>query len=108
VLSAGAFGCNAIVRARCRDCATIEAPGVNFAEVTDALEMNFRCGRGNFCKTVELRWPSGILQTLRDVRADQILQVDYPVNAGSTKEARKQLEITKLSVPRLRDQLSDF
>jgi hypothetical protein len=29
---------------------------------------------------VEIRWPSGIVQTLKDVRADQILHVDEPAS----------------------------
>jgi hypothetical protein len=29
-------------------------------------------------KKVEIRWPSGIVQTLENVRGDQILQVDEP------------------------------
>jgi hypothetical protein len=28
--------------------------------------------------TVEIHWPSGIVQTLKDVPADQILQIDEP------------------------------
>jgi ASPIC and UnbV len=28
--------------------------------------------------TIEIRWPSGISQVLKDVHADQILQVDEP------------------------------
>jgi enediyne biosynthesis protein E4 len=27
---------------------------------------------------VEIRWPSGIVQTLKDVKADQSLRVDEP------------------------------
>jgi enediyne biosynthesis protein E4 len=30
---------------------------------------------------LEIRWPSGIVQTIKDVRADQILQIDEPVAA---------------------------
>ena len=30
---------------------------------------------------VQIRWPSGIVQTLKAVKADQILQVDEPVNS---------------------------
>ena len=30
-------------------------------------------------QTIEIRWPSGIRQVLKDVHAGQILQVDEPV-----------------------------
>ena len=40
--------------------------------------VHFGFGQETVVKTVEIRWPSGILQTLKDVRADQILQVDEP------------------------------
>jgi len=34
---------------------------------------------------VEVRWPSGIVQHLRDVRADQLLKVDEPVEGEPTQ-----------------------
>jgi hypothetical protein len=40
----------------------------------------FGLGAATSAETVEIRWPSGIRQALKDVRADQILQVDEPVN----------------------------
>jgi hypothetical protein len=30
-------------------------------------------------KSIEIHWPSGIVQRMNDVRADQILKVDEPV-----------------------------
>jgi enediyne biosynthesis protein E4 len=47
-------------------------------------------GLGTDTKTnVEIRWPSGIVQTLTDVSADQILQVDEPIGKAGTKDAPK-------------------
>ena len=38
--------------------------------------VHFGLGADAVAKTVEIRWPSGIVQTLKDVKADRILQVD--------------------------------
>jgi hypothetical protein len=40
--------------------------------------VHFGLGPETSAQKVEIRWPSGILQTLRDVKADQILEVDEP------------------------------
>jgi hypothetical protein len=42
--------------------------------------VHFGLGSENSAQTIEIRWPSGIHQTLKNVRADQILQVDEPVD----------------------------
>ena len=46
-------------------------------------------GLGNDTKVVniEIHWPSGIVQTLRDVPADQIMQVDEPVTRQNRKDS---------------------
>ena len=36
-------------------------------------------------QSIEIRWPSGILQTLKNVRADQFLQVDEPLPPAAGK-----------------------
>lgn len=47
-------------------------------------------GLGADTKTnVEIHWPSGIVQTLRDVAADQILQVDEPASEAKAKASPK-------------------
>ncbi len=51
--------------------------------------VHFGLGAESIAQSIEIRWPSGIVQTLKDVRGDQILQVDEPVDAGATKEAVK-------------------
>ena len=48
--------------------------------------VHFGLGSETAAATVEIRWPSGIRQTLKNVRVDQILQVDEPsVSAGERK-----------------------
>jgi enediyne biosynthesis protein E4 len=42
--------------------------------------VHFGLGAETKVQSIEIRWPSGIIQTLRDVRSDQILQVDEPVS----------------------------
>jgi hypothetical protein len=44
--------------------------------------VHFGLGRETVAAAIEIRWPSGIRQTLENVPADQILQVDEP--SGST------------------------
>ena len=64
----------------------ITAKGAQFAVVTTAASylsssdkrVHFGLGPENVAQSVEIRWPSGIVQTLKDVKADQILQVDEP------------------------------
>jgi hypothetical protein len=38
-------------------------------------------GSATEAATIEIRWPSGIVQKLTDVAADQILQIDEPPRA---------------------------
>jgi hypothetical protein len=38
--------------------------------------VHFRLGSENSAQTIEIRWPSGIRQILKNVAADQILQID--------------------------------
>jgi len=50
--------------------------------------VHFGLGSDAKMPLVEIRWPSGIVQTLRDVPADQFLQVDEPVSANSSKDRK--------------------
>jgi enediyne biosynthesis protein E4 len=69
------------------------AAGSQFATVTTASSylsasdkrVHFGLGSETAAQTIEIRWPSGILQTLHDVKADQILQIDEPTNGASAK-----------------------
>lgn len=45
--------------------------------------VHFGLGSETNAQLVEIRWPSGIVQTLKDVRADQVLQIDEPIEPGS-------------------------
>jgi hypothetical protein len=47
--------------------------------------VHFGLGAASIAETIEIRWPSGIRQTIRNVQADQILNVDEPArnDAGS-------------------------
>lgn len=39
---------------------------------------HFGLGKDAVASKVEIRWPSGIVQTLTDVKGDRIVQVDEP------------------------------
>ncbi len=45
--------------------------------------LHFGLARHTAADTIEIRWPSGIRQTLTGVNADQVLTIDEPVTAGS-------------------------
>jgi hypothetical protein len=40
--------------------------------------VHFGLGADTNAKSVEIRWPSGIVQTLNDVKGDQYVTVDEP------------------------------
>ena len=71
--------------------ALVTQTGSQFATVSTASSylsasdkrVHFGLGKENVALRIEIRWPSGIRQTLKDVRADQILQIDEPPSAGS-------------------------
>ena len=46
--------------------------------------VHFGLGQANLAQKIEIRWPSGIRQILKNVAADQILQIDEPA-AGAAK-----------------------
>lgn len=49
------------------------------------VRAHFGLGRDTSVKTVEIRWPSGIVQTLKDVPGGQYLRVDEPVPAAARR-----------------------
>jgi len=67
----------------------VTAGGAQYATVSTASSylsasdkrVHFGLGAETSAQRIEIRWPSGIKQTIKDVRADQILQIDEP--AGS-------------------------
>jgi hypothetical protein len=62
----------------------VTAQGQQFATVSTAgsylsssdKRVHFGMGSESIAQTIEIRWPSGILQKLKNIPADQILQVD--------------------------------
>jgi hypothetical protein len=60
------------------------ATGAQFATATTAgsylsagdKRVHFGLGKNETIAEIQVRWPSGIVQTLKDIRADQILQID--------------------------------
>jgi len=54
--------------------------------------VHFGMGTETVAAMIEIRWPSGIRQTLKNVRGDQILQVDEPLgNAGKGNLRRSKI-----------------
>jgi hypothetical protein len=49
---------------------------------------HFGLGADNTAKSIEVRWPSGIKQTLTDVKGDQVLRIDEPSAASQDKGAK--------------------
>lgn len=48
--------------------------------------VHFGLGKSPVAACIQIRWPSGIVQTLNDVKADRQIQVDEPTDAGSPGE----------------------
>jgi enediyne biosynthesis protein E4 len=65
----------------------VMASGSQYATVSTASSylssgdkrVHFGLGK-DVIREIEIRWPSGIVQKLNDVKADQILQIDEPVS----------------------------
>jgi hypothetical protein len=47
--------------------------------------IHFGLGAELVAQSIEIRWPSGIRQTLKHVRGDQVLQVDEPIPSAPSK-----------------------
>jgi hypothetical protein len=56
--------------------ATVSTAG-SYLSASDK-RVHFGLGQESVAQKIEIRWPSGIRQTLKDVPADQILQIDEP------------------------------
>jgi hypothetical protein len=71
--------------------------GPQFAAVTTAgsylssidKRVHFGLGKEQIVESVEIRWPSGVVQTLRNIAADQMLQIDEPLPPANTKPSLK-------------------
>jgi len=55
-------------------------------ESSNDQRLHFGLGDATFVDKLEIHWPSGIRQTIKDVRADQILQIDEPAPASPPKK----------------------
>ena len=68
----------------------VTAAGSQFATVSTTgsylsasdKRVHFGLGKASIAEKIEIHWPSGIRQTLNNVRADQILQIDEPASSG--------------------------
>src|SRR5436309_7382419 len=63
--------------------ATVSTAG-SYLSASDK-RVHFGLGTETAAASIEIRWPSGLVQKLKDVRADQILQVDEPASAATQK-----------------------
>jgi len=69
----------------------VTASGPQYATVSTASSylsasdkrVHFGLGQESFAQRIEIRWPSGIRQTLKDIPVDQVLQIDEPVTPSS-------------------------
>jgi hypothetical protein len=50
---------------------------------------HFGLGSDTIANTIDIRWPSGILQHLDQVQADQFLQVDEPLRSAAQPRSRR-------------------
>jgi hypothetical protein len=68
----------------------ITTQGTQYATVTTAgsylsssdKRLHFGLGPDTKVRAVEIRWPSGIVQSLKDISADQVVRVDEPAGNG--------------------------
>ncbi|HKD49385.1 MAG TPA: CRTAC1 family protein [Candidatus Acidoferrum sp.] len=71
----------------------VTAKGPQFATVSTAgsylsssdKRVHFGLGSESSAQSIEIRWPGGLTQTLKNVRADQILTVDEPMSTTAQK-----------------------
>jgi hypothetical protein len=63
--------------------ATVSTAG-SYLSASDK-RVHFGMGQETVAQRIEIRWPSGIRQTLKEIPADQILQIDEPA-APSTPQ----------------------
>jgi hypothetical protein len=74
----------------------VTSQGAQYATVSTAgsylsssdKRVHFGLGTDPTVQSVEIRWPSGIVQTVKNVAADQILQLDEPVQSEAATAKR--------------------
>jgi len=70
----------------------VTASGPQYATVSTASSylsasdkrVHFGLGQESTAQRIEIRWPGGIRQTLKDIPADQILQIDEPATSSTS------------------------
>ena len=75
----------------------VTASGQQFATVSTASSylssgdkrVHFGIGKESSVESIEIRWPSGIVQALKNIPADQVLQIDEPIAPANAKPAVK-------------------
>jgi enediyne biosynthesis protein E4 len=72
-----------LVTAKRQQFATVSTAG-SYLSSSDK-RVHFGLGSETAAQFIEIRWPSGITQTLENVRTDQILTVDEPASAAAQK-----------------------
>jgi enediyne biosynthesis protein E4 len=72
-----------LVTAKGQQLATVSTAG-SYLSSSDK-RVHFGLGSESTAQSIEIRWPSGIVQTLKNVRANQILTVDEPASAATQK-----------------------
>jgi enediyne biosynthesis protein E4 len=76
--------------------ALTSASGSQYATVSTASSylsssdkrVHFGLGKEKVAQKIEIRWPSGIRQTLKDIAADQILEVNEPTTPPAAAESK--------------------
>jgi hypothetical protein len=71
----------------------VTSKGSQFATVTTAgsylsssdKRVHFGLGPDASAQSIEISWPSGITQALKNISADQILQIDEPISSSPNK-----------------------
>jgi hypothetical protein len=58
-------------------CATVTTTS-SYLSASDK-RVHFGLGKSDVVQQIQVRWPSGIVQTLKDIHANQVLQIDEPV-----------------------------
>jgi hypothetical protein len=72
-----------LTSARGQQFATLSTAG-SYLSSSDK-RVHFGLGADKTAQEIEIHWPSGIVQSLKNVAADRILQIDEPVQTDSPK-----------------------
>jgi enediyne biosynthesis protein E4 len=74
----------------------VTAEGTQYATVTTAgsylssgdKRVHFGLGKARIVQAIEVHWPSGAVQTLKEVEADRIVQIDEPQKTTDTSSSK--------------------